>query len=150
MLPDRYNLSLWLIGTLVCIVIIMFGKLLFIIGLASAGLLLLVLNLTTPSTAGAGGVLVVFFLGYIVTLAIVTFSLWGTTRVLLRFAGTSRVLRNVKQLSLTRSYYYATVISFAPVLLVSLQSVGGVGIYEVGLVVLFVILGCIYIARRLR
>lgn len=128
----------------------MFGRLLLIIGLASAGLLLILLNLTTPSTVGAGGVLAIFFLGYIVTLVVVTFGLWGTTKVLFKFAGETRFLRTTRRLSLVRSYYYATVIAFAPVLLVSLQSVGGVGIYEVGLVALFVVLGCIYIARRLR
>jgi len=29
-----------------------------------------------------------------------------------------------------------------------MQSVGGIGVYEAGLVVLFILIGCIYIAKR--
>jgi len=33
-------------------------------------------------------------------------------------------------------------------MLIGMQSVGGIGVYELGLVVLFVAIGCVYIAKR--
>lgn len=126
----------------------MFGKLLIIIGLVSAGLLLVLLNITTPSGSGAGIILIVFLLGYVVTLVITTFTIWIINRTVLRIGAGIFRQRSGEKISVRKSYYYASVIALAPVILVSLQSVGGAGLYEVGLVLLFVVLGCIYIARR--
>lgn len=126
----------------------MFGKTLFVIGLAAAGLLLALLNLTTPSTSGAAGILGVFLLGYVVMLVVVTFSLWFISRIIIRLSAMVGRKTGDDALSIKKSYYYASVIALAPVILVSLQSVGGAGMYEVALIGLFVVLGCVYIARR--
>lgn len=126
----------------------MFGKILLTIGLASAGLLLVLLNVTTPSTSGAAIVLFVFLLGYITVVVFMAFLLWGINRVIVKTSAEFRRPHQNYRLSLKKSYYYASVVALAPVILVSLQSVGGVGGYEVFLVLLFVTLGCVYIARR--
>ncbi len=128
----------------------MFGKILFIIGLAAAGLLLVVLNVMTPAGGGALGILAVFLLAYVTLLSAVTFGLWALSRVVLKVGSEIRPGRSGEKLSLKKAYYYASVIALAPVILISLQSVGGVGIYEVGLVFVFVLLGCLYIARRTK
>lgn len=129
----------------------MFGKILFITGLVSAGLLLLVLNLTTPSSAGAFGIFALFLLGYILMMTLTTYGLWLFAKALGRFGGRTGVLRRtVHPITLRRSYYYASVIALAPVIIVSLQSVGTVGLYELVLVALFVVLGCVYVAKRIR
>lgn len=129
----------------------MFGKLLFIAGLVSAGLLLLLLNLTTPSSAGAFGIFAIFLLGYVVVMVVTTYGLWFVAKLLVRFGGRVAFLRRTSHvMTLRRSYYYASVIALAPVIIVSLQSVGSVGLYEVVLVVLFVALGCLYVAKRIR
>ena len=52
-------------------------------------------------------------------------------------------------LTYKRAYYFSTVIAAAPVMLIGLQSVGGIGVYEVLLIVLFTAVGCIYISKRL-
>jgi len=53
-------------------------------------------------------------------------------------------------LTLKRSYYFSTIIAAAPIMLIGLQSVGSVNIYEVLLVVIFVFIGCLYISKRVN
>ena len=119
-------------------------------GLVAAGLLLLVVNLTVPGDVGAIGILAVFLLTYVVMLTLITFSLWMFGRLFNTLGHELRFLKRTYSLSLKRAYYYATVIAIAPVILLSLQSVGGAGFYEVVLTVLLTTLGCIYVSRRLR
>lgn len=126
----------------------MVGKVIITIGLVAAGLLLILVNTTTPSTVGAAGILLVFVLSYIVVLSVVSCLVWTVSRVWLRFGGRFQRKRQSQALDFRKAYYYASVISLAPVILLSLQSVGGAGIYEIGLVSLLVFLGCIYISKR--
>lgn len=126
----------------------MFVRILLIIGLVSAGLLLVLLNVTTPSSSAAGVVLIVFLLGYIVTLTAMTFIVYGLSRFFFKLRAELQRTYRGERLTLKKSYYYASVIALAPVIVVSLQSVGGVGVYELLLIGLFVTLGCVYIARR--
>jgi hypothetical protein len=125
----------------------MLAKLLIIVGLVSAGLLLIIFTATTPSSSGAFGILAVFLLGYIVSLVILTFMLWSTARIINRL---NKHTRNGKSyiLTLKKAYYYSSVVALGPVIMISLQSVGGIGLYEVGLMILFIFLGCIYVSRR--
>ena len=128
----------------------MFGKILFFIGLVAAGLLFVILNLTVPSQVGAVGILAVFLLAYSIALSSTTFLLWASARLLSRVGRETRWLRAGEALSFRQAYYYATVIALAPVMVISLQSVGGVGVYEIGLILLLVALGCVYVSRRLK
>lgn len=125
----------------------MLSKILIILGLAAAGLLFVVFTTIYPSSGGAPAILVVFLLSYVALVCALTFALRSANIIIARLykqvAGkTSRTF------SLKRSYYYSSVIALAPVIIVSLQSVGEVGAYEVGLIVLFVFLGCVYVAKR--
>jgi len=126
----------------------MLAKLLIIVGLVAAGLLLILLTTVPPSASGAMGILAVFLLSYIVLLCFFTFAIWVLAKVVDRVGRGLRLFRNGYSVSLKRSYYYSTVVSLGPIIVVSLQSVGGAGIYEFGLVLVFVLLGCVYVARR--
>ncbi len=126
----------------------MFGKILFIVGIVAASLLLIVLTITTPATAGAFGILAVFLLGYIVTTVILTFVLWSIAKLTRKFMSEMKLRTLSWTLTMRKAYYYASVVALAPVILVSLQSIGGAGIYEVLLVGFFVALGCVYVAKR--
>lgn len=118
------------------------------VGLVSAGLLLILMNTTTPSTIGAIGILCVFFLGYVAIVCFLTTVIWGFVKLARKMSGKARVFRKIANMQLKEVYYYSTVVSFAPVIIVSLQSVDGINPYELGLVVLLVILGCVYIYKR--
>lgn len=126
----------------------MLSKALVVVGVISAVLLIVILNTTTPDSAGATGVLGVFIVGYLLVLSALTFLLFGISKAVTRVTNTITVQKPVESLSLRRAYYYSTVIAFAPVIIVSMQSVGGVGVYELGLIILLVAIGCLYVTKR--
>lgn len=127
---------------------VMIGKVLVIIGGASAMALIVMLNTTTPASAGAFGILMVFVLAYLLTMSITTFSLYGISRLIAYSVRSIAMRKPVEVLSLQRAYYYATIISLAPIIIISMQSVGGVGVYELFLILLFIALGCVYVTKR--
>jgi hypothetical protein len=126
----------------------MLAKLLVITGLVSAGLLLILLTSVAPADAGAFGILAVFLLSYVSLLSLLTFALWITAKLIDRIGRELHVLKKANSITLKKAYYYSTVIALGPIIIISLQSVGSVGIYDLGLVVAFIILGCVYVARR--
>lgn len=86
-----------------------------------------------------------FVLAYIVTLVIFTAAIIIAFRVL----QTANIIHKKQpELQLRRAYMYASVIALAPVILVAMQSVGALGIWDVSLVIIFEILACFYIWRR--
>lgn len=126
----------------------MLRRTLITITIVSICLLLILLMTTTPATAGPFGLLVIFISSYLASLGIVTFFLYGASRIFASFFAGFSVKKPLRALSLQKSYYYGTVLATAPVMLIGLQSVGAVGFYEVGLVLLFIVIGCLYVSRR--
>lgn len=126
----------------------MLAKLLTTMGLVATGLLLILMTTTTPSSIGAAGILAIFLLGYVFLLCLLTFVLWLATRLIGRAGKELHIIRKSTTISLRKSYYYSSVVSLGPIILVSLQSVGGVSFYDFALVLLFIFLGCVYVARR--
>jgi hypothetical protein len=127
----------------------MLARILSIVGLVSTGLLLILVTTTTPENAGAPGILAVFLLTYITILCALTFIVWLLAKVVNKFGAELHVLKKPYAFSIKKSYYYSSVIALAPVIIISLQAVGGVDIYELGLVVVFIGLGCLYVSRRM-
>lgn len=127
----------------------MLAKILISAGLVSAGLLFVILTTVTPSTAGAFGILAVFLLSYISTLSAFTFLVWLLGQLISKLSNQfkKRAGSNTS-LTLKKAYYYSSILALAPVIIVSLQSVGEVGVYEIGLVGIFLVLGCVYVAKR--
>lgn len=125
----------------------MLSKILTILGLAAAGLLFIVFTTTKPSS-GAAVILAVFLLGYITALCAFTFILRFVSIFLSGFYQRMGRTNAAAPLSLRKSYYYSSVIALAPIIIISLKSVGEVGVYELILIGLFVFLGCVYVARR--
>lgn len=126
----------------------MLAKLLIVAGLVSAGLLLILLTTTTPSSAGAFGILSVFLLSYVVALTCLTFLVWIVAAFIDRIGRSANLIRRSYTFSLKRAYYFSTIIALAPIIMISLQSVGGVGPYEFILIGIFIALGCLYVSRR--
>jgi len=127
----------------------MLARLLILFGLASAGLLFIIMTSISPTSAGAFGILSVFILSYICILSCTTFILFAVSKFMHRLSRDVQGAHRNLSLNLKSAYYYSSVISLAPVIIISMQSVGGVGIYEMGLILLFVALGCVYVSRRL-
>lgn len=126
----------------------MLGKVLVTIALLSGFILTIVINTTTPASAGAFGILAVFMLTYLFLVSVLTFMLYVISRLVSLVARTFVTRRPVESLTLRRAYYYSTIIALAPVIIVSMQSIGGVGVYEFGLIILLVLIGCVYVTKR--
>jgi hypothetical protein len=127
----------------------MLQRVIALITLASLCLLSLMLVFTTPASAGPFGLLVIFISAYLTCLGLISFFLYGISRVI-SYAGAGFTLKKPLQpFSFRRSYYYSTVLAAAPVMLIGLQSVGSVGIYELLLVMIFEVIGCVYITKRI-
>lgn len=126
----------------------MLGRSIAISGVVAVVVLIITLQLTTPSTIGPLGLLFVFVLIYVAILSMLTFLLHSGSKVMIRVSQALAVRRPLRPLTLQRAYYYGSVVSLAPVMLIGMQSVGVVGIYEILLIGAFTILTCVYIAKR--
>jgi hypothetical protein len=115
----------------------------------SAFALIILLNLTTPSSAGPLGILAVFLFSYLLLVGFFTYVLrWGS-QIATYLSVVFRARRPLPTLSFKRSYYYSTIFAAAPIMLVGLQSVGRIGIYEYFLVLIFITVGVLYISKRI-
>lgn len=126
----------------------MLGRALAISLTASVTLLIVLLQTTTPATIGPLGILLIFVLMYMSVLCVLTFLLFAATGVVAKVSSSMTLKRPFQQLSLRRSYYFASVIALAPVILVGMQSVGEVSFYDVLLIVVFIVISCVYISKR--
>lgn len=113
------------------------------VSLIAAILLLAMLNLVPPSDVGPLGVLVFFTLFYMVCLGVMVLG----CRI---FFGLRQRIQKRKMVGSTKkSYYYGSILAFAPLMLVFMRSSGELGWMEVGLVIFFVVLSCFYVSKRI-
>lgn len=113
-------------------------------------LLLILLNITAPATAGPFGVLAIFICAYILSLGLVSYLLYGTSRVVARLSVVFIIRKPVVPLTFRRSYFFSSIIAAGPIILISQRSVGEVGFYEYLLVLFFVVIGCLYVSKRIH
>jgi hypothetical protein len=101
------------------------------------------MTFTTPSGVGPFGVLVFFTLCYIACLGILVALcyLFFTLRNKLSKTHISNISK--------KSYYYGSVLAFAPVILIAMQSFGNIGVLEIGLVVVTMLVACFLVAKRI-
>jgi hypothetical protein len=127
----------------------MLQKILAIITVVSIFLLVVTVTTTTPATAGPLGLLLLFVSAYLTSLGLISFFLYGVSRVYVFVVSGMATRRPPRALTFQRAYYFSTILAAAPVLLIGLQSVGAVSLYEVSLVIIFVAIGCLYISKRI-
>jgi hypothetical protein len=125
-------------------------KLIFIFTVIGICLVVVLLNVTTPVSAGPFGILIIFISGYVSLLGIISYFLYVGSRVAARLSTALITKKPFEPLSFKRSYYFSTVVASAPIMLIGLQSVGTVGVYELLLIVIFVIIGCLYVSKRIN
>lgn len=127
----------------------MLQRAILLITLVSLCLLSAMLVTTTPASAGPFGLLLIFISAYLAFLGLISFFLYGVSRIIIYVTAGFSLRRPVKQLSFRRAYFFSTILAAAPVMLIGLQSVGSIGVYEVILVLVFEVIGCVYIAKRI-
>ena len=116
----------------------MLNRLIFLVSLVAAIIIAVMMNMTTPAEIGPLGVLFFFILVYIMVFGVVTAIWWVFRRIIGKKRGMVR-----------KEYYYTAMISLGPIMLLLVQSFGGLSIFTIGLVALFVLLGCFLINKRL-
>jgi len=119
-----------------------------IVTIASLCLFLFLLNTTTPATAGPFGILVIFALAYLLSFIMTIFFVYSMSRLISHLSVVFVARRPIKALKFKKICLFSSVISAAPIMLIGLRSVGEVGFYECALVLLFVVIGCLYISKR--
>lgn len=129
----------------------MLGRVLFIAVVIALVLLAIIFNTTLPAAVGPLGILFVFILMYILAVGVLTFLLFGFSVLFEKCINTLVVTKKPMQsLSLTRAYYFSSVAALGPIMLIGIHSVGELGFYDVLLVSIFIIISCIYVAKRTR
>lgn len=113
-------------------------------------LLAVLFNVMAPSNAGPFGVLAIFILIYISCMGISTLLIYAFSRLTAHLSVIIMARRPIEAISFRRSYYFSTVLSAVPVILIGLQSVGRIGIYEYLLVLIYVIIGCTYVHKQIQ
>lgn len=127
----------------------MLPRIIATISLASLCLLSYMVTFTSPADAGPFGLLTIFITAYLTFVGMISFFLYGVNRLMIMVFAKGTVKKTVRSFTFKRAYYYSTVLALAPVLLVGLQSVGSISFYEVGLVILFEIIACVYVGKRM-
>ncbi len=103
--------------------------------LIAAVILLVMLNFTTPTEIGPFGVLLFFAIFYVLVFGVAV----GVVKMFVKLLGKKMGKKN---------YLYAAVIAFGPIILMLMQSLGQVNLLTLALVVLFVLLGCFLVNKR--
>ena len=128
----------------------MMKKIIPVSTIASLCLLIILLNVTTPASAGPFGILAIFIFAYLLFIGLITYFIYLFSRIASHLAKAFAIKRPLESLSLKRSYYLSTIIASAPIMLIALQSVGAGSIYGFILVLIFVVIGCLYISKRIH
>lgn len=117
--------------------------------LAIAVVLYLTFQWTDPATVGPGGVLLVFVLIYLECLSILfvllRFGVSLTTRIL---RGRSLAQGSSRSIGTRRAYYIASVIAFAPVVLLAMHSFSQIQWVDVALVAVLMVVATFYVVKR--
>ena len=123
----------------------MLSRILAVVTLVAFVLLSALLQSTSPSTIHPIGILIVFILFYLLALGVLTFFVYTFSNLIRRL---TRNAHQKKGTTLKQSYFYASVLALAPVMLVGMKSIGRANGYEVALVLIFEVVACFYISKQ--
>lgn len=128
----------------------MLPRIIATLSLASLCVLSAMLTFTTPASAGPFGLLVIFICAYLTFIGLISFFLFGISKLIVSLTSGMAVRKPMTAMTFRRAYYFSTVLAAAPVMLIGLQSVRSINIYELLLVIIFEVVACLYVSRRIR
>lgn len=126
-----------------------YHKLTYALPFVAAIALFVIFSLTNPISAGPAGMLLVFFLVYVLFVSVFFIFLHVGLRFIAKILNKYREV-NVRewQIGVRKSYYIASVLAFGPVLLLAMQSVGQLQLRDVVLTVAFLSIAIFYVVKR--
>lgn len=117
--------------------------------LAALAALFVIFNTTDPVSIGPIGILAVFVLVYFLCLDLIFICLHAMHRLKARLAARGTVAAGpARPAHYRRSYYIASVVAFAPVFLLAMQTIGQLQLRDIALVVVFITIAVFYVAKR--
>jgi len=128
----------------------MLPRIIATLSLASLCLLSAMLTFTTPASAGPFGLLVIFVTAYLTFIGLISFFLFGISHLITTVSTGMTVRKPITAMPFRRAYYFSTVLAAAPVMILALQSVRSIDVYELLLVIIFEVVACVYVSRRIR
>ena len=118
------------------------------LSMASFAGMILMMYLTHPGEVGPFGVLTFFILLYVFCSGIIYLGLNVIKKIATIILPKGFWKMRLEGLSSIKVYYFTSVLAFAPVVLLGMASVGGLKMWDIGLVLLFEALACFYVAHR--
>ena len=112
-------------------------RIISVTSIAGLLVLLLILNLTSPTEIGPLGVLLFFTTVYVVAFGIITLLMQS----FMRLAFKKETFRN-------KDYLYAAVLAFGPIMFLMARSFGAINLWTTILICLFVFLAEFLVAKR--
>lgn len=107
---------------------------------------LAIMQSSTPSHSSPLIILLVFLLLYMAACGVLTFLLYGVRLAVVRI-GKGKLNDHTNTL-FSRSIAYGSVLAFSPIILVAVQSIGGLKLYEIILVVVFETVAIFYVYKQ--
>ena len=107
---------------------------------------LAIMQSSTPSHSSPLVILLVFLLLYMSVFGALTFLLYGVRLAVVRI-GKGKLNDRTNTL-FSRSIVYGSVLAFSPIILVAVQSIGGLKLYEIILVVVFEVVAIFYVYKQ--
>ena len=130
---------------------VMISKIIFSLsGLSGIGIFLM-LTQTSPNKVGPIGILALFAMIYLVFLGVISVFLYSSHRVfLLAYFLLRKGQPSIRKQEKTPAFFlkYSAALAFVPIGIVAKQSTGGVGIFEILLLIIIEIIAIIYISKR--
>jgi len=109
----------------------------------------LILFNTDPSKIGPLGILTVFVLLYIITLSLFSYLIFFASSILSRV----RVqfgLKGVEDWTFMKCYLFGSIVAIGPIVILGISSLGSISIYEIILVVLFLVISCFFVSKKVN
>jgi len=128
----------------------MLKKIITISSITALVLLTVLLNITNPASAGPFGILALFVSTYVVFVGLISGLIYIFSKIMSRLSFVFMSRRPIEAMSLKNAYYYSTVISLAPIMLIGLNSVGAGSFYSTLLVAIFESIGIVYVSKVIR
>ena len=126
-----------------------YHRLTYALPFVAAIALFMIFSLTNPISAGPAGMLLVFFLVYVLFASIFFIFLHAGIGFIAKILNRYRNV-NIREwrIGVRKSYYIASVLAFGPVLLLAMQSVGQLQLRDVILTVVFLGIAIFYVIKR--
>lgn len=106
-----------------------------------------IVHAVTPMGVGPLGILTFFLCLYIAAASICYLVMVAARRMVMRLVRHD-MHRRLAAVTPLKLYYYASIVGLMPVILLGMQSIGGVTAWDILLLTLFLGLGCFYVHKR--